>query len=428
MTRTRLLLGGSLLLAACASPPAPLPTEPAPPRVVPLWTDGPAEAAAAAPAAGLAAVVHAEVLALREPPPGSAVDLAATAIRSDRGQPFRGASELPDGTRWCTGPELLAHLGGLASPDERTGLGAANAIVAPGLGASLQFASPTLPRLRLETNGDTLIATVVAPQPPASARQELPLQQPLGLGATALLYVPADDPAGRPAGHGLGLVVHVLERATDAQVAAARAAATPPAATAPESPLWRQAIAAIGEHNRRPALLALTQLHRLPRCTDLLLAADERALVEITAGLAALPVEAREQAVRIEAAVLQALLPRLERDDLPPGLTAALRRQLGAATDDTFELRGMLAICRSGDELTAMLTTENREALTDRSAAVRVRADDWLRLHDAGVPGFDPLGPGRQRRDALRAAAAAAAAAAANASADGMAEPSGAAR
>lgn len=237
--------------------------------------------------------------------------------------------------------------------------------------------------------------------------------------------MPADEPVARAAGLGFALVVQVLEPATEAEVEAARAAATQPAAKPPESPLWRRAIAAIGEHNRRPALLALAQLHRLPRCTDLVLAADERALVEITAGLAALPVDAREQAVRIEAAMLQALLTRLERDDLPPGLTAALRRQLGAATDDTFELRRMLVAGRSCDEFTAMLTEENREALTDRSASVRVRADDWLRLHGAGVPGFDPLGPARQRREALRAAEAAAAA---RASAATPAEPSGAAR
>lgn len=425
MTRTRLLLVSSLLLVACATPPAPLPTEPAPPCVVPLLATQPADAPDEASPAGLAAMVHVEVLALRDPPPGTAVDLAASAIRSDRGQPFRGASELPLGTRWCAGPELRAHLDGLASPYDRTTLGATQLLVAEGLGASLQFASPTLPRLRLETNGDALAATVIAPQPPASARQELPLQQPLRLGDTVLLYVPAEQPSARAAGHGFGLVVHVHERASAAQVEAARIAAQPPATKPPESPLWRRALAAIGEHNRRPALLALAQLHRLGRCTDLLLAADERALVEITAGLATLPVDAREQAFPIEAALLQALLPRLERDDLPPGLTAALRRQLGAATDDTFELRRMLVVCRSCDEFTAMLTEENHEALSDRSASVRVRADDWLRLHDGGVPGFDPLGPARQRREALRAAEAAAAA---NASADAPAEPSGAAR
>lgn len=391
--------------------------------MVPLPADGPATAPATAPANHLAAVVHVEVLALREPPPGVSVDLAASAIRSDRGQPFRGASELPLGTRWCAGPELRAHLDGLASPDDRTMLGATQLLVAQGLGASLQFASPTLPRLRLETNGDAMVATVIAPQPPATARQELPLQQLLHLGDTALLYVPAEDSTARAAGHGFGLVVHLHERASDAQVEAARTAATPPAAVPPESPLWRRALAAIGEHNRRPALLALAQLHRLPRCTDLLLAADERTLVEITTGLAGLPAEARDQAFRIEAALLQALLPRLERDDLPPGLTAALRRQLGAGTDDTFELRRMLVVCRSCDEFTALLTEENLEALTDRSAAVRVRADDWLRLHEAGVPGFDPLGPARQRREALRAAEAAAAANAAAST-----EPSGVAR
>lgn len=424
MTRTRLLLASSLLLVACAAPPAPLPTEPAPPCVVPLLAGGPTDPATP-PAEGLAAVVHVEVLALREPPPGTAVELAASAIRSDRGQPFRGASELPIGTRWSTGATLRAHLDGLTSPDELTRLGADRLLVAPGLGASLQFASATLPRLRLEANGDALAATVIAPEPPASARQELPLQQSLRLGDTALLYVPADEPVARAAGLGFALVVQVLEPATEAEVEAARAAATQPAAKPPESPLWRRAIAAIGEHNRRPALLALAQLHRLPRCTDLVLAADERALVEITAGLAALPVDAREQAVRIEAAMLQALLTRLERDDLPPGLTAALRRQLGAATDDTFELRRMLVAGRSCDEFTAMLTEENREALTDRSASVRVRADDWLRLHGAGVPGFDPLGPARQRREALRRAAAEAAA---NASSAASPEPTGAAR
>lgn len=100
--------------------------------------------------------------------------------------------------------------------------------------------------------------------------------------------------------------------------------------------------------------------------------------------------------------MLGSLLPRLDRDDLPPGLLAALRRQLGAGCDDTAELRRMLQQGTDCDAFTRALRDENLAALDDRSAAVRVRAHDWLATHGGSLPGFDPLGPAKERRAVLR--------------------------
>ena len=57
----------------------------------------------------------------------------------------------------------------------------------------------------------------------------------------------------------------------------------------------------------------------------------------------------------------------------------------------------------------AVLIEENKIALESSSPSARLRAADWLATQSVTVPGYDPLGPARERRQALREWAAAAA-------------------
>ena len=419
------------LLAGCHSHPAPLQLPPAPPQVTyrpaSAVTAGPASpspktvsptpvsptAVTPTPVTGATAdtpiglEVQIEAFALREPPPGPAADAAAWTIRSDRGQPFRGASALPVGTRWSTGAALQTWLEGTKARTEsdQQSLGWATAVVANGVLTEIAFAEPSQPRLLLGHDGGVVTVRIVVTSPPAPAHQELQLAQTLGGGDGAMLYVPAAKP-GEP---GQALLLRCGGAAPEDALAAAHAAAAPTPIVAQAPAPWRLALSAIGAHNRRPALLALASQAGRPRCIDVLLIADERGLIDITRALAAVPHDAEDLSFRFELALLAGLLPRLERDDLPPALQASLRRQLGAACDDTTELHHMLATCASAAAFDAALRDENLAALDDRNGAVRVRAHDWLVMHGGSVTDFDPLAPARQRRAALRRHAEAAA-------------------
>ncbi|MFN8826549.1 MAG: hypothetical protein ACK501_16395 [Planctomycetota bacterium] len=403
MFRPRLLLANSALMAglaatACHTAPAPLDPTPVVPQVAyrlltPTTTNGTTPPPAAC-------TVTVAIHRLRTPPPGVSADLAASAIRSERGAPFRGASTLSADTLWAHG-EALAPWLAAAADRERTGdelpVGTANAVVAAPLVTDVQWAEGA-PTLRLLATAAGVAVRIVPGGAADAPRQELALADALPADDRAVLFVP-DAPASP---RGTAVLLQVGGPAGDDAVAAALAAA-PALATMPDAPPVGQfAFAAVGEHNRRPALLAVARSSGLPRCIDLLLAADERALIEATAALAALTTEERSLPHRVEGALLGSLLPRLDRDDLPPGLLAALRRQLGARCDDTAELRRMLQQSADGDAFARALRDENLAALDDRSAAVRVRAHDWLTTHGGALEGFDPLGPAKERRAVLR--------------------------
>jgi hypothetical protein len=70
----------------------------------------------------------------------------------------------------------------------------------------------------------------------------------------------------------------------------------------------------------------------------------------------------------------------------------------------------MLRAANSRASLDARLVSENLIYLEDSSPSARVRANDWLAARGRAPAGFDPLGPPRQRREALERALDAAAA------------------
>lgn len=389
-----------LLATGCHSAPAPLDATPLPLQVGyrPLLANGVAPAPTAATTA--AAAVELTLHRLRTEPPGVSTDVVASAIRSERGAPFRGASNLPADTRWAHGPDLQAWLDARAqraAAGDQVAVGATTAVVAAGLVTEVRW-SPAAPGLRLQASGEGVLLSLVTGRDGDAARQELVIAPTLPPAGVAALYVP-DAPASPT---GTLLVLHHRGPAATTDLDHARTAATTPPLAPAAPPLWEFALQAIGEHNRRPALLAIARASELPRCLDVLLAADERSLIDATAALAELQADDRRRPQRVEAAMLASLLPRLDRDDLPPGLLAALRRHLGAGCDDTAELRRMLQQSADGAAFAKALREENLAALDDRSAAVRVRAHDWLGEHGGALDGFDPLAPTKERRAVLR--------------------------
>jgi hypothetical protein len=349
--------------------------------------------------------VGVEVWAVRAVPTGAAADLAATVLPASTGAPFRGASSLPAGSRWWHGSaarELQTALHTTVGQASQH-LGAEVAFV----GTSLHTVVTTAGGVELELTGDGRDGVIVRVRSHPNAPIDLPVAQPLTTAAPGALFVPAAT--STIAGH----VAFVLpadaaspDERTHLEALAAPLPTTAALTPRPEPEAWRLARRAIGADNRRQALLALAIPLRVPRAIDLLLVADERALVEATT---ALPARAGDdRAWPFELAVWTALLSRLERDDLPAALQATMLRHLGAVAADAPALRQCLARAADGDHFALLLHEENKAALGDRQAAHRVRAQDWLQERGIVVPGFEALDPPATRRAALRAYLAAA--------------------
>ena len=71
-------------------------------------------------------------------------------------------------------------------------------------------------------------------------------------------------------------------------------------------------------------------------------------------------------------------------------------------------LREVVTAAKDQESLAAALRHENLLFLEDNSPSSRVRAFDWLAQRGQVIEGYDPLGPRKERRDALRRAADAA--------------------
>ena len=99
------------------------------------------------------------------------------------------------------------------------------------------------------------------------------------------------------------------------------------------------------------------------------------------------------------------LLARLQAGQngmkLPPVLATVLTLHAGEAGRHASSLEDITRHLTSRMDLENHLTAENLVFLTDASPAARVRAYDWLKSRGRAPEGYDPLGPPRQRREAL---------------------------
>ena len=344
-----------------------------------------------------------ELYAVTDAPPGTAVARAAAAIIRDRGVPFRGRSRLPIGARWLSADAVR---GWLLQRDDLDASrlqvhGDSEALLDASLVTWLSVADTAMPRVRLQPAVDGARVSLLTPADELEPREELTIAKPIAPGDDAGLFVP-----NAPLGLGGFLL---LLRAQDAPDAAAIAAAvaqadaaqtTPTADRLPEA--WQVALSAVGERNRRPALLALCKPYGVPRALDLVLAADEQTLINITDALRPLDPSAEGIAWQVERAVWRAVLPRIERGEAPPPLFAAAVRHLGALGDDAATLDLLLQTSADEAAFAGALREENLAALDDREAAARVAAHIWLLDKGVEVAAYDPMADRRTRRRALR--------------------------
>jgi hypothetical protein len=400
----------ALWFAGCRSAPPPLRAA----AVSPQLTYAPA--AVAPPdtrdggVSGAPLGLAVELSVVREVPDWPDLAAAAEVITADTPAPFRGAVRQLVGARWTTFAAAGLPVARASDPaGERLLLGTTTGVLAAGLRTTLAIDS-TQAQLHGERRPGLVLWSVRAP---GSDRETVQLPALPDATTAGALFLPA-PPTAAYAGHVLAW--HTTDLVDATALAAATSAATPPVPAPGLRPAWQLAGHSVGANNRRPALLALAQQFALPGCADLLLAADELALIAIGDALHGLAVAmlpaGSPNGWQFEATLLRALLPGLERDELAPGLHAALRRQLGAVAKDATTLRELLEHGDAGT-FAAALREDNVAALDDPSVALRCAAHDWLRQHGGAVPDYDPLAQAATRRAALRVHAANTAAAAA---------------
>jgi len=393
-----LLLAAALLAAACVSPPAPLTLPPA--RIAVAYAPAPAGAA------GSPQRLHIEVLAVRDAVAGASIETTALRLPSEHGMPFRAASPLPPGSRWLAGDAAAAW----RSASDRLGpecaqrLATDTALLAPQWQTRVAFAEVALPRLCLQwpTAGPTPhVELWLQVEDAHGQRREVHFADPFAEGPAVLFVATRGAPV---AGHAIVLTPAGIAGADAigiAEAAMQREAAAAAADTLPAP--WRAALRAVGQHQRRPALLALARTRAATRALDLLLVADEASLIAVTHALATSDAVTTAAAWPFERAVWHGLLGLADRGDLGPAMQAAFTRHLGALALHSGTLRALLDEANDSAAFAALLREENVHALGDRDPAARCAGHDWLVQNGEGVPGFDPLASPTERRAALRA-------------------------
>jgi len=265
---------------------------------------------------------------------------------------------------------------------------------------------PPLPLLRLERYAGapgTLDAILMSTEDGGLSREAVFIEHALDEEAAGALFVPI----AALAPGGLLVVVTPAGPADAIQVTAAGALAdasapTPEPAASPRALAWRVARDAVGARNRRPALLALVTPMQQTRAIDVLVVADERALIDVTAPMTAADADAPDAGWQLERGLWRGLLPRLERDALTPALRATVTRHLGALGSDPAALSLLLQTCDDDASFEAGILEENLIALEDRSAAARTTAHTFLQRAGRAVAGYDPMGAREDRRAAVR--------------------------
>jgi hypothetical protein len=191
-----------------------------------------------------------------------------------------------------------------------------------------------------------------------------------------------------------------------------RSAASQPTSVAATQPSeWPELLAAASRltnpADARRALLYLAEQTGATFAGDCALAADDKTLAELCTvvrdrmGAIDTPVNADRLGCIIDATCLAHLAALQSEQRLPSELSPAMITFAGEAGRHASSLEDSLRSASSRKELDARLAAENLIYLEDSAPAARVRAFDWLNAHGQAPPGFDPLAPLKQRRDAL---------------------------
>jgi hypothetical protein len=163
-------------------------------------------------------------------------------------------------------------------------------------------------------------------------------------------------------------------------------------------------------NRQRAGLLFLSQQTGAQITQDVALAANDAVLSQLAAAAAKAIADAPAVVDRpsigwiLERATLRMMMEFQSGGKLPPELAAILARRAGQAGRNSGTLEEVLSNAFSLQDLQNRLAAENYIFLEDSSPAARVRAFDWLAARHLAPPGYDPLAPSKQRRDALEQA------------------------
>jgi len=159
----------------------------------------------------------------------------------------------------------------------------------------------------------------------------------------------------------------------------------------------------------RAALMNLASSTNSQLAGEFALLADDGLLKQFTDGLVvdrqvlrALASQKDELAWRLERDVLIELLEGLEEGTLGEEYSALLLQFTGDAGRQLGVVQDAIVASTSIATFRSRMIEDNKIALESSSSAARVRAADWLRTLSVTVPGYDPLGPAPERRQALR--------------------------
>jgi len=181
----------------------------------------------------------------------------------------------------------------------------------------------------------------------------------------------------------------------------------------------QNALAALrGLSQARPALVFLASATGAGLAGDLTLLVDDAALErfvkEVLDSVPDAQAAAQEGATLgfvLESRAWAFLTRDMDEQPLAPEMLGLLVAHGGELARSVGAVEDVLAGAKDLPALQARIVQENRDALEDASAAVRVRARDWLAARSLAPRGYDPLASLAERRKALAAAEAAAEAA-----------------
>ena len=251
-----------------------------------------------------------------------------------------------------------------------------------------------------------VLVDVLAPQAPPLALW-VPLPSPAAPEAGALVLARV---ARAPAGDAFAMREHAR------RVAASRAALARPEAPDREPPprtvARAQAFASLADPaRRRDALSYLSRRTGAELAADLALVADTALLARTAEALAAAlpdgppPDDPGGEALGwiLEREALRLLGGAVAVTDPDPMLEGVLVSRTGESARYPTHLVRLADRLHGLAELEWVLVRENRIALDDPSAAVRLRAYDWLRARGDELAGYAPLDELGPRREAMKA-------------------------
>jgi hypothetical protein len=176
-------------------------------------------------------------------------------------------------------------------------------------------------------------------------------------------------------------------------------------------PGYESALAALDRADaRRRAMVYLAGQTGAQLCGDAALVADDATLQQFAAdaragAASAKPPYTPEALGWVLDRACLAWCARLSGENrLPPELSAVLSTYAGEAGRRPASLEEMLRAANSRAALDARLVSENLIYLEDSAPSARVRASDWLLARGRAPAGYEPLGPPRERREALERA------------------------